>query len=38
MKLHAPCLDLREVENVVDQGEQVPACAKHAIERLDVLL
>ena len=38
MKLHAPRLDLGEVENVVDQREQVPARAEHAIERLDVLL
>ena len=37
-KLHAPGLDLRQVEDVVDQGEQVPARAEHAVERLDVLL
>ena len=38
MKLHPPCLDLGQVENVVDQGEQVPARAEHAVERLEVLL
>ena len=38
VKLHAPGLDLRQVENVVDQGEQVPARAEHAVERLGVLL
>ena len=38
MKLHPPGLDLGEVEDVVDQGEQVPARAEHAVERLDVLL
>ena len=38
VKLHAPRLDLRQVEDVVDQREQVAARAEHAIERLDVLL
>ena len=38
IKLHPPGLDLGEVEDVVDQGEQVTARAKHAVERLDVLL
>ena len=37
MKLHPSGLDLREVEDVVDQGEQVPARTEHPIERLDVL-
>jgi hypothetical protein len=37
-KLHAPGLDLGEVENIVDERKQVPACAKYAIERLKVLL
>jgi hypothetical protein len=38
VKLHSPSLDLRQVENVVDKGEQVSARAEHAVERLDVLL
>ena len=38
VKLHAPRLDLRQVEDVVDQREQVAARAEHAIERLEVLL
>ena len=38
MKLHPPGLDLGQVEDVVDQGEQVPARAEHAVERLGVLL
>ena len=38
MQLHPPGLDLGEVENVVDQREQMPARAEHAIERLEVLL
>ena len=38
VKLHAPRLDLGEVEDVVDQGEQVPARAEHAVKRLGVLL
>ena len=38
VKLHPPGLDLGEVEDVVDQGEQVPARAEHAVERLEVLL
>jgi hypothetical protein len=38
VKLHAPCLDLRQVENVVDQRKKVPARTEHAIEWLDVLL
>ena len=38
MKLHPPGLDLGEVEDVVDQGEQVAARAEHAVERLEVLL
>ena len=37
-KFHAPGLDLGEVENVVDQREQVPARAEHAVERLGILL
>ena len=38
IKLHPPRLDLRQVKNVVDQGEQVAARAEHAVERLGVLL
>ena len=38
IKLHPPGLDLGEVEDVVDQGEQVAARAEHAVERLEVLL
>ena len=38
MKLHAPGLDLGQVENVVDQSEQVAARAEHAVERLGILL
>ena len=38
MQLHPPGLDLRQVENVVDQGKQVPARTQHAIERFGVLL
>ena len=37
VKLHAPRLDLRQIEDVVDQCKQVPPCAEHPIERLDVL-
>jgi hypothetical protein len=36
-KLHLPGLDLGEVEDVVDQGEQVTARAEHAVEGLNVL-
>ena len=38
VQLHSSGLDLGEVENVVDQGEQVAARAEHAIERFEVLL
>src|ERR1700730_12428828 len=38
IKLHPPGLDLGQVKDIVDQGEQVTACAEHAIERLEVLL
>jgi hypothetical protein len=38
LQLHATSFDLRQVEEVVDQGEQMPACAEHPIERLSVLL
>ena len=38
IKLHPPGLDLGQVEDVVDQGEQVTAGAEHAVEWLDVLL
>src|SRR3984893_18534438 len=38
MKLHAPGLDLGEVEDVVDQGKQVPARTQYAIERFEVLI
>ena len=38
VKLHPPRLDLGQIENVVDQGEQMPARAEHAVERLEVLL
>ena len=37
IKLHASRLDLGQVEDVVDQGEQVPPSAEHAVERLKVL-
>ena len=33
-----PGLDLRQVENVVDQREQVPAGAQHALQRLELVL
>ena len=38
VKLHAPRLDLRQVENVVDQGEQVAGGAQHPLERLELVL
>jgi hypothetical protein len=38
LQLHPPGLDLGEVEDVVDQREQVATRAKHAIERLDILI
>src|SRR3984893_9280335 len=38
VKLHAPRLDLGQIENVVDQGEQVPAGSEHAVKRLGILL
>ena len=38
IQLHPPRLDLGEVEDVVDQGEQMPARAEHAVERFEVLL
>ena len=38
MKLHAPRLDLGEVENVVDQGKQVTAGVEHALQRFARLL
>ncbi len=38
LQLHPTCLDLGEVENVVDQREQMTACAEHAVERFGVLL
>jgi hypothetical protein len=33
VKLHPPRFDLGEVENVINQGEQMPASAEYAIER-----
>ena len=33
-----PRLDLGQVEDVVDQGEQMPPRAEHPIKRLGVLL
>src|SRR6516164_2138604 len=38
MKLHAPGFDLGEVQNVIDQRKEMPACAEYAVERLGVLL
>jgi len=38
VKLHAPRLDLGQVEYVVNQREQVSAGTQHAVERLGVLL
>jgi hypothetical protein len=38
LQFHPPGLDLGEVEDVVDQGEQMPGRAEHAIEGLGVLL
>ena len=38
MKLHPPRFDLGQVEDVVDQREQMPARAEHAVERLGILL
>jgi hypothetical protein len=38
VKLHSPRLDLRQVEDVVDQGKQVAGGAQHPIERLDFVL
>jgi hypothetical protein len=38
MRPHAPRLDLGQVEDVVDQGEQVAARAQHAVEWFEVLL
>jgi hypothetical protein len=37
-QLHSPSLDLGQIENVIDQGEQVTARTKHAVERFGVLL
>src|SRR6516164_6916442 len=38
IKLHAPRFDLRQIENVVDQSEEMPSRAEHAVERLKVLI
>src|ERR1700730_17860297 len=38
IKLHPPGLELGEVEDVVDQGEEMPCRAEHTIERFKVLL
>jgi hypothetical protein len=38
VKLHAPCLDLRQVENVVDQSEQKSARTEYPIERLEFIV
>ena len=37
MEVHLAGLDLGEVEDVVDQREQVPAGAQHALERLELV-
>ena len=34
VKLHAPGLDLGEIEDIVDQGNQVSGRAEHPVERL----
>ena len=36
LQLHPASLDLGQVQDVIDQREQVPACTEHAIERLGV--
>jgi hypothetical protein len=38
LQLHAARLDLREVEDVVDQGEEVAGRSQDAVERFQVLL
>ena len=38
VKLHPPGLDLGQIENVVDQGEQVAARAEHSIKRFEILI
>src|SRR6516165_4229417 len=37
LKLHAPGLDLGEVEDVIDESKQMPAGAEDTVERLKVL-
>ena len=37
VEVHLAGLDLGQVENVVDQREQVPGGAQHALERLDLV-
>src|SRR5262245_53570087 len=38
VKLHSPRLDLGQIEDVVDQGEQVACRAQNAVERLELVL
>ena len=38
VELHLARLDLGEVEDVVDEREQMPAGAQHALERLDLVV
>src|ERR1700739_4092893 len=37
-QIHFPGLDLRKVENVVDQAQQMPSGAQYAAQRLERLL
>ena len=37
VELHPPGLDLGEIENVVDQGEQMSSRASHSIEWLNLV-
>src|SRR6202048_5433000 len=38
LKLHPSGFDLGEIKNVIDQGEEMPGGAEHAVERLHILL
>src|ERR1700730_16461121 len=38
LQLHPAGFDLREVEDVVYQSEQVPRCPEHAVERFEFLI
>src|SRR5262249_8198357 len=38
LQLHAPGLDLGEIENIVDERKEMAAGAENAVERLGVLL